>query len=308
MAEQRLVCSLRNLCLGIKPSCFAFAVVSLFMVLGGPGLMTLPDAQAAHLVVTDTGYVIVKFHPGVTRHDKASHHANLNAVVFKEIPELNVHVVRIPTTATTQAAAAAYSRSPLVEYAEPDALVPLADASVVTPDDTHFGSQWHHVNIESQNAWAVTTGLPTTRITVCDTGVSPTHPDLQASLRADLGYNTADNAPGNWGPVHWHGTSVAGSAAAIGNNGVGVAGVSWGSEIIPVRITNFFDGSAFISDMADCIVYGANHGSDAINVSYQTYSGGSIFSTIISAADYADSLGSVVVIAAGNEKIGRAHV
>jgi subtilisin family serine protease len=269
---------------------------------------TPATAQPPHVAVLDTGYVIVKFRHGVTRGDKTAHHASVNASVFKEIRELDIDVIQIPDPAATRAVAAAYLRSPKVEYAEPDALMPLADASFVTPDDPLLGNQWHHVNIESQNAWAFATGLPMpiTRITVCDTGVSSTHPDLQASLRTDLGYNTADNAPGHWEPVHWHGTAVAGSAAAIGNNALGVAGVSLGSEIVPVRVTNLLSGSAYISDMADCINYGANVGSDVINLSYQTYSGGAIFSTIIAAADYADSLGSVVVIAAGNENSNQA--
>ena len=245
-------------------------VMSLVLLLGG----LAPVAQAASPAVLDTGYVIVKFHRSATRRDKDTHRAGIQGSVFKEIRELNIDVVQIRDPATTRAVAAAYSRSHLVEFAELDALISLADSSAVLPNDPLFGNQWHHVNIQSPNAWAVTTGQPTTRITVCDTGVSPTHPDLQASLRADLGYNTASNTTGNWEPVHPHGTFVAG-AAAIGNNGVGVTGVSWRSEIVPVRITNFFDGSAYISDMADCIIYGTNLSSDVINLSYQTYSGGS---------------------------------
>lgn len=277
------------------------AAIFFVMLVGGIGPVAVEVAQAASPAVLDTGYVIVKFRHGATRRDKSAHHANLSAIIYKELPELNADVVEVPDPTQTRAAAAAYARSLLVEHAEPDALMPLSDTSALTPNDPLLGNQWHHTNIDSQGAWAVTTGLPGRRMTVCDTGVSPTHPDLQASLRADLGYNTANNAPGNWGPVHWHGTAVAGSAAAMGNNGIGVAGVSWGIEIVPVRVTNFFDGAAYISDMADCIIYGANQGSDVINLSYQTYSGGSIFSTIISAANYAESLGSVVVIAAGNE-------
>ena len=277
------------------------AAIFFVMLVGGIGPVSVEVAQAASPAVLDTGYVIVKFRHGATRRDKSAHHADLNALIYKELPELNADVVEVPDPTQTRAWAAAYAKSWLVEYAEPDALMPLSDTSALTPNDPLLGNQWHHTNIDSRSAWAVTTGLPGRRITVCDTGVSPTHPDLQASLRVDLGYNTANNAPGNWGPVHWHGTAVAGSAAAMGNNGIGVAGVSWGIEIVPVRVTNFFDGAAYISDMADCIIYGANQGSDVINLSYQTYSGGSIFSTIISAANYAESLGSVVVIAAGNE-------
>jgi len=287
--------------LACRRSGLTFAVSCLAMLLGGIGPVPVEVAQAASPAELDTGYVIVKFRRGATRRDKSAHHADLGAIIYKELPELNADVVEVPDPTQTRAWAAAYAGSWLVEHAEPDALMLLADASALTPNDPLLGNQWHHTNIDSRSAWAVTTGLPGRRITVCDTGVSPTHPDLQASLRADLGYNTADNAPGNWGPVHWHGTAVAGSAAARGNNGTGVAGVSWGIEIVPVRVTNFFDGAAYISDMADCIIYGANQGSDVINLSYQTYSGGSIFSTVISAANYAESLGSVVVIAAGNE-------
>ena len=167
-----------------------FSLISLILLLVGTGPTVSAASRGTSPAVMDTGYVIVKFHQGAARRDKATHHASMKASVFKEIRELNIDVIQIPDPATTRAVAAAYSRSPLVEYAEPDALMPLADASALTPNDPLFGNQWHHVNIQSQNAWAVTTGLPTTRITVCDTGVSPTHPDLQASLRADLGYNT----------------------------------------------------------------------------------------------------------------------
>jgi len=167
------------------------------MLLGGIGPVAVEVAQSASPAVLDTGYVIVKFRRGATRWDKSAHHTHLSALIYKELPELNADVVEIPDPTQTQAWAAAYASSWLVEHAEPDALVPLADASALSPNDPLLGNQWHHTNIDSRSAWAVTTGLSDRRITVCDTGVSPTHPDLQASLLHDLGYNTADNAPGN---------------------------------------------------------------------------------------------------------------
>lgn len=46
-------------------------------------------------------------------------------------------------------------------------------------------------------------------VTICDTGVSASHPDLVGNLRGDLGWNTvSDNT--DWSPVHYHGTAVAG--------------------------------------------------------------------------------------------------
>lgn len=251
--------------------------------------------------ILHTGRVLVRFKPGVRPHDKAAHHARHGARVLKEIPEFNLHLVEIPDPATTQQVAAAYAGSPAVQYAEPDALMPMAGTTGVIPTDPLFPYQWHHPAIHTPEAWAITTGLPTTRITICDSGISPTHPDLQASLRGDLGYNTASNLPGNWEPVFWHGTAVAGAVAAVGNNALGVTGVTWATEIVPVRITNRFDAWAYVSDMAACLIYGADIGSDVINLSYVTYADGAIFSAIISAADYANSLGTVVVIAAGND-------
>lgn len=134
-------------------------VACLAMLLGGIGPVAVEVAQSASPAVLDTGYVIVKFRRGATRSDKSAHHASIKASVFKEIRELNIDVVQIPDPTPTRATAAALSKSPLVEFAEPDALMPLADASAVTPNDPLFGNQWHHVNIQSPNAWAVTTGL-----------------------------------------------------------------------------------------------------------------------------------------------------
>jgi len=172
-------------------------VACLAMLLGGIGPVAVEVAQSASPAVLDTGYVIVKFRHGATRRDNSAHHANLKAIIYKELAELGADVVEIPDPTQTRAWAAAYASSWLVEHAEPDALVPLADASALSPNDPLLGNQWHDTNIDSRSAWAVTTGLPDRRITVCDTGVSPTHPDLQAFLLPDLGYNTADNAPGN---------------------------------------------------------------------------------------------------------------
>lgn len=280
-------------------SLWIISLMSLLLLLSaGPAD---PAQPAPTQPILHTGRVLVRFKLGVHPHDKAAHHAKHGALVLKEIPELNLHVVEVPDPATTQQVAAAYGSSPAVQYAEPDALMPLAGTTGVIPTDPFFPYQWHHPAIHTPEAWAITTGLPTARITICDSGISPTHPDLQASLRGDLGYNTASNLSGNWEPVFWHGTAVAGTVAAVGNNALGVTGVTWASEIVPVRITNRFDAWAYVSDMADCLIYGATIDSDVINLSYITYADGAIFSTIISAADYANSLGAVVVIAAGND-------
>jgi len=285
-------------------SLFILALASVLAISGNAGQTEAAAPLREGLIASsapeiDTGRVIVKFRPAASAAERAAIHAGLGASVIKSIPPLSIEVVSLPNAAATRPVAAAYRRNPNVSFAEPDALAPLSDTPATIPNDTFFNIQWQHPTIDSSEAWATTTGGDY-RITICDTGVA-LHEDLLANLETSLGYNTVYNGLGNYSPVHWHGTAVAGAAAAIGNNGKGVAGVSWTARIIPVRVTNLASGGAYFSDMVDCIVYGADKNSVAINLSYQTYSGGQISQAIIDASIYAESKGSVVVIAAGNE-------
>ena len=255
-------------------------------------------------VELNTGRIIVAFAPGTSGKVQADLHARHGGRVVGKISGLGFDVIAIPDAAQTQVVAAAYSRNSNVTLARPDALVPLVgteinpDATVV-PDDVHYPLQWQHQAINSPEAWAVERGESSTLITICDTGVSPTHPDLIPNLRGDLGRNFAGGG-NDWSPIHYHGTSVAGAAAAAGNNGIGVTGVSWNAGIVPVRVSNRFDGAANLSAIAKCIEYGADQGSAAINVSYTTYTNDEIDPVILAAGVYADERGSVLVIAAGN--------
>ena len=251
------------------------------------------------LVRLDTGRVIVNFKPAASASARAAAHQSAGATVHRTLRG-GAQVVKV-TSARTAATVQRYRANPNVAWAEEDALVDPDQVTTVTPNDPSFGSQWQHVNIESAGGWAYGTGSSSVRLAICDTGVSTNHPDLAASLRMDLCYNTASNGPGNCDPVGNHGTAVAGSAAALGNNALGVSGVAWSAQIIPVRVSNLFSGSAYISDMAECIRYSADVGAHVINLSYQTYSGGTIYQSLLDAATYAEGKGAVTVMAAGNE-------
>ena len=191
-----------------------------------------------------------------------------------------------------EALADALMQSGGVEWAEPDYVV---DA-VVIPNDPYYFSQWWHQNIASAGAWDITTGVTQIVVAVCDTGVDVTHPDLVRNLILP-GWNTYLNNT-NCIDTYGHGTAVAGCAAAIGNNSIGMAGMAWNVKILPIRIT-YQDGigSAYITDIADGIVYGSDHSAKVVNVSF----GGFSYSTIITAADYARGKGALVVFAAGND-------
>lgn len=256
------------------------------------------DRTPGSPVDLDTGRVIVRFASGTSAGDQAAIHASLNARVVDELPALGLVIVEAPNPAATQAIAASYAANPRITLARPDALLPLADAGLI-PNDTYYSYQWQHDAIDSPEAWAIQPGVAQTLITICDTGVDAGHPDIVGNLRADLGTNTAGKN-NDWSPVHYHGTAVAGAAAAAGNNGIGVSGVSWSAGIVPVRVSDRADGAASLSALAACIQYGADQGSAAINVSYTTYTNGEIDPVILAAAGYAEARGSVTVIAAGN--------
>ncbi len=176
-----------------------------------------------------------------------------------------------------------------VEFVEVDELVPPA----AIPNDPLHPSQWHHVHINAPPAWDTADGQSVV-IAIADTGVEATHPDLSGQLVP--GWNVVSNSS-DTSPVHWHGTSVAGTAAAIGNNGVQVTGAAWHAPVMPMRITDRSDGYAYWSDLANAITYAADHGAKILNASYAA----GCSATVQSAANYMRSKGGLVTLAAGND-------
>jgi subtilisin family serine protease len=188
--------------------------------------------------------------------------------------------------------AEALQKTGAVAYAEPDYLMPAA----AMPNDPGYPSQWFHLKIHSPSAWDVTSGLEAVTVAVCDTGVDSSHPDLKENLQLP-GFNVVNQST-DTEPVADHGTAVAGLVGAVGNNGLGVAGMAWKVRILPVRITNNPDTTAWCSDMAQGIEWAADQGAKVINLSYDTTG---CPNTIDAAAQYAKDQGALVVIASGNE-------
>lgn len=201
---------------------------------------------------------------------------------------LDVHVVSVPAKAEA-AVARALSRNPHIKFAEVDGLV---GATATTPNDPKFANQWHWAKIQAPAAWDFSQGSGVT-VAVLDSGVEPTHPDLQGKLLP--GWNVVSKNTTTT-DTRGHGTAVAGVIGAASNNGAGVASAAWNVSLLPVRITNSADGYAYYSDIAEGITWAADNGADIANISYEVNQ----VSTITAAAQYMRSKGGLVVVSAGN--------
>lgn len=238
------------------------------------------------------GRVLVKFRSGMGAVRSHEIIAEAGARDDSEIPGIGVHIVELPASTDEKAFVQALSSRSEVEFAELDRLFA---PEAITPNDPSYPSEWHLPKISGPTAWSTTTGSSSVTIAILDTGCDPTHPDL--SSKYVPGWNFYDNNSDTH-DVYGHGTGVAGTAAAFSNNGSGVASVAWNCKIMPIRISDL-NGYGSISAMANGLTWAADLGVRVANISYRVTTS----PTVTSAAQYFQSRGGIVTIAAGNETI-----
>lgn len=177
-----------------------------------------------------------------------------------------------------------------VRYVETEQYVFATD---VIPNDPAFNGQYALKSIRAPQGWMYSTGEPSIVIAVLDSGVQMNHPDLQSKLVGGYDFVDGDAIPQDG---FGHGTHVAGIAAAATNNGTGMAGVSWGARIMPVRVLDNF-GGGFMANVALGIHWAVNNGAHVINLSL----GGINYSAVLeSAVEYAYNNNVLLVGSAGN--------
>ncbi len=211
------------------------------------------------------------------------------------------YTIEVPDESDVQTFAEQLRALPeLVETAQTDGFGGILG---VIPNDTLFPLQYGLRNplragadIHAAEAWETTTGSSAVKIAIIDTGVSHSHPELASKLLP--GRNFADGDPENSDDSTYvsHGTSVAGIAAALGNNDSGIAGVSWEAMIIPVRVTNQY-GTGTETQCANGIVWATDAGANIINASLGFSQGSEFFAA---AVRYAYERGVFLCAAAGN--------
>lgn len=260
------------------------------------------------------GELVVRFRSGVASSARASALAKQQGSIKRNLRVPGGAVVRVPR-GKVSAARAALARDPSVLYAE---LNYVYRASIV-PDDTLYGELWGMDNagdtdIDAPQAWDATTGSADVVVAVVDSGVADDHPDLTENMHAnaaeasgtagvdDDGNGFVDDVLGwDWvddDPVardeNGHGTHVAGTIGAQGNDGFGVAGVAWDVGLMPLRVLDA-GGSGSNADIADAFAYAGAKGAHVVNASL----GGPGFSQLMKdAIDRAPN--TLFVVAAGN--------
>jgi subtilisin family serine protease len=189
--------------------------------------------------------------------------------------------------ATLAGVADSLRRSGLFSSVERDQQVRIAE-----PDDPYYLAQWGLPRGGVPAAWTLSSGAGVT-VAVVDTGVDPTHPDLQGQLLPGYDFLNDDADPND---DNGHGTRMTGIVGAACNNSEGVCGVAPGAMVMPIKALDA-QGYGPYSAVANGIVYAVDHGARVVNLSLV----GAAPSSILQAAvDYAVAHDVLVVAAAGN--------
>jgi thermitase len=294
--------------------CVVVLAVCLF---APPGAIAAIQPEAASYV---PGELIVKFREGVSTHAASAAAAAKGHSVVASLRLGGLSHVKLAPSQSVAFAMAAYRSDPDVEYVQPNYIYRAA----AVPNDPHYAQLWGFRNTGQtispssyptnnpgvaasdariERAWNVLTDCSAVIVAVIDSGVNHAHQDLAQNMwnggaaYPNHGYDFVD---GDDDPMdlNGHGTHVAGTIGAAGNNGLGVAGVCWNAEIMAVRVLGH-TGSGSTAGIIQGINFAVDHGAKVINMSL---GGGGTFDPAFSAAIAAAQTADVaVIVAAGNE-------
>lgn len=242
-----------------------------------------PDAFKA-------GEVLVRFRTGISIASAGIVMEPYDAMYVQTLYGSETELWHVPE-GSELATVESLNANPQVEYAEPNYRVYAFDT---VPNDPSFDKQWAHATMRSPAAWDITTGKRSVTIAILDTGIDEAHPDLVGKILPGYDYIDNDSNPHD---LNGHGTHVAGIAAAVTNNGVGVAGMNWKSRLLPVRVLDA-GGVGYAAQLASGIRWAKNSGAKVLSISL---GGPNSSSDVQAAVNEAHAAGSLVIAAMGNE-------
>ncbi|MCK4996233.1 MAG: S8 family serine peptidase, partial [Thermoplasmatales archaeon] len=210
------------------------------------------------------GEILVKFKDGITENNiKSMNSVHGLSPIYKSLYS-DFHRLKIPSEKSVAQMVEIYSKSPFVEYAEPNYIARIC----MTPNDPYYSYQWHlhdvdEGGIDMEPAWDISTGSGVT-VAVLDTGIRA-GTDLADTCFVD-GYDFVNN---DNNPIddNGHGTHVAGTIAQSTNNNKGVAGVAYDACLMPVKVLDTY-GYGTYADIIDGINYAVDNGAHIISMSF----------------------------------------
>ncbi|HAT71752.1 MAG TPA: hypothetical protein DCS63_02930 [Elusimicrobia bacterium] len=211
-----------------------------------------PSSGKTSSLEVAAGSALVRFKAGVSTSAALGSLGPAGFKVASTMERFNWSVVRFPDGMGVASALSLLSALPSVEWAEPNRVFRAKRA----PSDPYIGSQYALSLVQAFGAWEYETGV-SSRVTVAliDTGIDGTHPEISSKTVGTSRYFNpnsgliSDNQPPT--AACNHATRVAGVAAAASDNGVGVAGMSWGAKLLSLKV---------FSD-SDCLDDCSNEGS-----------------------------------------------
>ena len=255
--------------------------------------------------------LLVKFQPGQAPQSLAGLEAQtgVRARRMRKFRLIDWYHVELSSDRSLPQAVQAFAKSPGVERVEPNYVV----RPLLVPDDPLYGSLWGMDQIGGPDAWDLLTPSDVL-VAVIDTGVDYDHEDLAANMWVNPGETPGDGIDNDFNgfvdDVHgWdfydndpdpmdeegHGTHVAGTIGAVGNNATGVAGACWGVEIMAVRFLGTGGGTTV--DAIEAVEYATLNGAKILN---NSWGGGGYSRALYEMIAVSDGFGALFVAAAGN--------
>jgi subtilisin family serine protease len=276
-------------------------------------LVLLPAAAArAAAAEVVPGEVVVRFAPdaSATARTTALDTVDANDSSATRLPE--TRLVQLDEDADVHAAAQDLKARPDVVWAEPNYVVRPSRV----PNDPDFAKLWGLDNtgqtVEQStgsgsiaqagiagfdtnvlDAWDLTTGSSTVRIGVADSGISH-HVDLDANLDTTLSRDFVAGDP--FADGNEHGTHVAGTIGAVGDNGIGVTGEMWNADLVSLRVLGASGGTSL--SVASAFSYAGELGLPIVNASL-----GSSASSLAIRDAIRLAPNTLFVVAAGNDDV-----
>lgn len=315
---------------------FPIVLITLFIFALGLGVASIATGSKLanyksrfpkkHLKQYVDGEVLVKFKKKTGYQIKLNTISKMGGIKIQELGNTGYMQVKLGKSQKVKNAVAAYRSDPSVEYAQPNYIY----HAFAAPNDTKYSQMWGLKNtgqtvsnpsyvdingnpinnpgtsgrdMDMESAWEQITDCSSVIVAVIDTGVNYNQEDLAANMwnggagYPNHGYDFVNN---DYDPMdlNGHGTHVAGTIGAVGNNGKGTTGVCWNVKIMAVRVLDA-TGSGTTAQIVSGLNFAVQRGAKVVNMSLGGPNFDTAFGNAISAARDA---GVLVVVAAGNEE------